>query len=160
MGRGENVRHQMCQNFHGCTLFTGLWDWISSSRAYPALPCLPCNIATLLAIGMWLIQYSLHAILSVKLDFTSQMPCRTPHSTRKFIRISGKSVVLCRPFWSQRNLNNRLFDILFGFEQRHLVHIYPLNNEHQVIVVTKQGLLRSWLWQTQNKKCSVGHNSL
>ena len=26
----------------------------------------------------------------------------------------------------------------------------------QVIVVTKQGPLRSWLWQTQNKKCSVG----
>ena len=30
----------------------------------------------------------------------------------------------------------------------------------QVIVVTKQGLLKSWLWQTKNKKCSVGHNSL
>ena len=30
----------------------------------------------------------------------------------------------------------------------------------QVIVVTIQGLLRSWLWQTHNKKCSVGHNSL
>ena len=30
----------------------------------------------------------------------------------------------------------------------------------QLIVVTKQGLLRSCLCQTQNKKFSVGHNSL
>ena len=54
--------------------------------------------------------------------------------------------------------------IVFGFF--HLVSLVQNKNSkskhvvEQVIVVTKQGLLRSWLWQTQNKKCSVGHNSL
>ena len=84
-------------------------------------------------LSNWHVTHSIfiacNSVCQVGFYLSNALPHSTQHGQeKKIIRISGKSVVLCRLF---RNPNNRLFDILFGFQQRHLVHIYSLNNEHR-----------------------------